>query len=256
MKIVEVKNVRIGDGIPKICVSIIAETIEDVIIQAKNILEAPVDLVEWRGDYFYDIFQKDKALEALKVLRKIIPQIPILFTFRTSEEGGKRSIFPEDYCNLNKYIVSTGLVDLIDVEAFSEEGLVKDIIKEAHRSGIKVIASNHDFYKTPSKEEIIRRLRYMQVLGADIPKIALMPQRKRDVLTVLEATLEMSESYGDTPIVTISMSGSGVISRVAGEFFGSAITFGALGRGSAPGQIDVQSLSKIIDVLHESLNEE
>ena len=38
MKIVEVKNVKIGDGVPKICVSIIAETIEDIIIQAKNIL--------------------------------------------------------------------------------------------------------------------------------------------------------------------------------------------------------------------------
>ena len=39
--------------------------------------------------------------------------------------------------------------------------------------------SNHDFHKTPAKDEIIYRLRRMQELGADIPKIALMPPAVR-----------------------------------------------------------------------------
>lgn len=255
MKIVEVKNVRIGEGTPKICVPIVGVTKKDIVLQAKSVLEAHVDVVEWRGDYFSDIFQEDKVLNTLTKLREILPNTPLLFTFRTSKEGGERDISSEDYSKLNKFILSAGLVDLIDIEAFTGEEIIRDIINEAHSKGIKVIASNHDFHKTPLKGEIIRRLRYMQELGADIAKIALMPETKGDVLTLLEATLEMSESYGDTPIITMSMAETGVISRLSGEFFGSAMTFGALGKASAPGQINVQELSQVLDILHKSLKE-
>lgn len=93
--------------------------------------------------------------------------------------------------------------------------------------------SNHDFHKTPAAEEIVQRLRKMQELGADIPKIALMPQNKADVLTLLSATLEMQERYADRPIITMSMAKTGVISRLSGEVFGSAATFGAVKKASA-----------------------
>ena len=36
--------------------------------------------------------------------------------------------------------------------------------------GVKVVVSNHDFEKTPSKEEIVARLQKMQELGADLPQ--------------------------------------------------------------------------------------
>ena len=55
-----------------------------------------------------------------------------------------------------------------------------------------MVVSNHDFEKTPSKEEIVARLQKMQELGADLPKIAVMPQCKKDVLTLLAATEEMT----------------------------------------------------------------
>ncbi len=67
----------------------------------------------------------------------------------------------------------------------------------------------------------------MQELGADLPKIAVMPQNEKDVLVLLEATNEMFKIYADRPIITMSMSGMGVISRLCGEIFGSALTFGA-----------------------------
>lgn len=79
----------------------------------------------------------------------------------------------------------------MDVEAFTGDEIVRKIIEKAHEHGVKVVASNHDFFKTPSKEEIISRLIKMRDLGADIPKIAVMPQSKKDVLTLLSATEEM-----------------------------------------------------------------
>ena len=111
--------------------------------------------------------------------------------------------------------------------------------------------SNHDFFKTPSKEEIISRLCTMQEKGADIPKIAVMPQSKRDVLTLLSATNEMAEEH--RPIITLSMAATGIISRLAGEVFGSCLTFGAAKKASAPGQMGVNDLKTVLETLHKSL---
>ena len=112
--------------------------------------------------------------------------------------------------------------------------------------------SNHDFFKTPSKEEIVSRLCKMQDLGADLPKIAVMPQSTADVLTLLCATDEMVTKFAKTPIITMSMAGIGVISRLSGEIFGSALTFGAAKEASAPGQLSVDKLNKVLEVIHES----
>lgn len=49
----------------------------------------------------------------------------------------------------------------------------------------------------------------------------------------------------------MSMAGTGVISRLAGEVFGSAMTFGAAKKASAPGQIDVNELRHVLDLLHK-----
>ena len=131
--------------------------------------------------------------------------------------------------------------------------IVKKIIEGAHAAGVKVVASNHDFFKTPDKDDIVGRLRKMQDLGADIPKIAVMPQNKKDVLTLLAATEEMANEYADRPIITMSMAGTGVISRLAGEVFGSALTFGAAAKASAPGQMGVQDLKQVLTLLHGAL---
>ena len=101
--------------------------------------------------------------------------IPILFTFRTAKEGGEKAISNEAYQNLNLAVAKSGFVDLIDVEAFTGDEIVTNIISKAHDFNVKVVSSNHDFDKTPEKEELIRRLCKMQELDADIPKIAVMP---------------------------------------------------------------------------------
>ena len=144
-------------------------------------------------------------------------------------------------------------MDLVDVEAFIGDTYVEKVVKTSHECGVKVIASNHDFRKTPPKAELISRMRKMQELGADIPKIAVMPQSTEDVLTLLSATEEMRRCYADRPVITMSMEGTGVVSRMCGEVFGSALTFGAAGKVSAPGQIDVEELRTVLGIIHKSL---
>lgn len=249
MNPVIVRNVKIGEGIPKICVPIVGRTRNEIIDEAKEILALPADLVEWRADWFEDVFDFEQVKSVLNSLREILGKKPVLFTFRTAKEGGERAIEDITYIALNKVAAESGKVDLLDVELFAGDTVVDEVLNIAHQNHVKVIASNHDFEKTPSKEEMISRLQKMEEMGADILKIAVMPKSSKDVLTLLSTTEEMHE-LTEKPVVTMSMSDIGGVSRVSGELFGSAITFGTAGKASAPGQIPAEELRNVLEILH------
>lgn len=252
MKTVTVRNLVIGEGAPKIIVSLMGKDISTVKSEALAYREADFDILEWRVDHFADVSSIDAVLEAARAIRDVMTDKPLLFTFRSAKEGGEQALSVEEYLALNRAAVDSGLVDMIDLELFTGDEQVKATVEHAHAKNVFVIMSNHDFHKTPAAEEIIQRLRKMQELDADIPKIALMPQSKTDVLTLLSATLEMQERYADRPVITMSMAKTGVISRLAGEVFGSAATFGAVKKASAPGQISVTDLRTVLTILHQA----
>ena len=252
MKTVTVRNLVIGEGAPKIIVSLMGKDISTVKSEALAYREADFDILEWRVDHFTDVASIDAVLEAARAIRDVMVDKPLLFTFRSAQEGGEQSLSVENYIALNRAAVDSGLVDMIDLELFTGDDLVKATVEHAHAKNVFVIMSNHDFHKTPAADDIVQRLRKMQELGADIPKIALMPQSKTDVLTLLSATLEMQERYADRPIITMSMAKTGLISRLSGEVFGSAATFGAVKKASAPGQISVTDLRTVLTILHQA----
>lgn len=250
MNTVKIRNLEIGKGMPKICVPIVGKTEQEILESAREAIVERPDVVEWRADWYTEVFRWECVEYMLNSLREILGEIPLLFTFRTQQEGGEQAIELSAYQKLNEQAAGTKLVDLIDVELSAGEATVKSLIKTARDQKVKVVVSNHDFEKTPSQEEIIKRLRKMQELDADLPKIAVMPQCKKDVLTLLAATEEMAGSYADRPIITMSMAKDGVISRLCGEVFGSALTFGAAGQTSAPGQIEVERLREVLEIFH------
>ena len=253
MNRVQVKNVTIGEGLPKIIVPIVGQTKDEIIAAAKSFANVELDIVEWRVDWFEGVFDFDQVKDVAQALRDVLQDTPILFTFRTAKEGGEKAIEPDVYVALNQKMAQTGLVDLVDIEAFTGDDYVAQIIEVAHQNNVKVVASNHDFDKKPDQADIVSRLRKMQEQGADIPKIAVMPNNKKDVLTLLAATEEMATNYADRPIITMSMAGTGLISRLCGEVFGSAATFGAVGKVSAPGQMNAEDLNTILTLIHKSL---
>lgn len=252
-KTVQVKNVVIGEGEPKICVPITGDTLPGLLAEAEELRTLDLDIVEWRVDFYEHVHDVDKVQQALHELRAKLGDIPLLFTFRTLEEGGQRFMAPADYVALQQAVVATGQADLIDVEWFNKEQHVPELVAVAHRAGVKVVLSNHDFDKTPPVEEIVSRLRRARQLGGDIVKIAVMPGSAADVLALLEATHVMREQYADCPLITMSMAGRGMISRLSGELFGSAVTFGTAGRLSAPGQVSIRELRGVLSLLHQGL---
>ncbi len=253
MNTVTVRGVTIGEGCPKVCVPIVEQTKADILKAASALHKLPVDVVEWRVDWFDEVEDQERVLETLAELREIMQNIPILVTFRTIQEGGECEISQADYFSLNKKIAQSHNADLVDIEMSTAGEQAEQFVKELHENtNIKVIMSSHNFSMTPSKDTIIEKLCKMQEVDADICKIAVMPKNTYDVLTLLTATAQMSERYADRPIVTMSMSSKGVISRIAGETFGSAMTFGAARKASAPGQLEVEDLDRILHILHRS----
>lgn len=211
-------------------------------------------MVEWRADFYEDVFNTNQVLDTLSLLRATLGDIPILFTFRTKKEGGERAIEMESYTALNKTVAQSGFADAVDVEIFSGDDIVYANIKNIRQAGVVVVGSNHDFHKTPDKDDLLYRLRKMQDMGADIPKMAVMPNSRADVLTLLAATNEMASKYADRPIITMAMSKDGVVSRLCGEVFGSAMTFGSAGQSSAPGQIPLEQLNIVLELIHGAMN--
>lgn len=118
MNPVIIRNIKIGEGIPKICVPVAEISKEDIIAAAKTIQDVPADLVEWCADWFEDVYSFEKVKAVLKELREAIGDIPLLFTFRTAKEGGEKAIEDAVYAKLNKNAAGTGFVDLVDVEVF------------------------------------------------------------------------------------------------------------------------------------------
>lgn len=250
MKSVCVRNVEIGVGIPKICVPVLGNRNEEYLDAARKVKTSCADLAEIRIDWYQEAKDVESVIGLISQIRQILDQMPLLFTFRTANEGGNTEITADDYEALMKKVIESGIVDLIDVELEMGEELFERLVAEAHENGVHVIASNHDFNGTPDKEEMLKRLKQMDLLGADILKIAVFPQNKQDVLTLLATTLEMSEGDTDKPIVTMSMGEEGLISRLSGEVFGSAITFGTVTQSSAPGQISAEVLQSALKLLH------
>ena len=145
MNTCKIRNIVLGEGTPKVCVPIVGKSIEEIIDSAKKINEVGADIVEFRVDWFDDIFDFGKTEEVLKELRETLGETPILFTFRTSKEGGEKAIESDKYVELNINAAKTGLVDAVDVEAFTGDEYVKAVVEAAHENGVKVVGSNHDF---------------------------------------------------------------------------------------------------------------
>ncbi|KAA9004759.1 type I 3-dehydroquinate dehydratase [Paenibacillus spiritus] len=250
----QVRGVVIGEGQPKICVSLTEKTAGRLLEEAGAAAALGPDLIEWRVDHFEGCTSVEAALSVLAGIRSAIADLPLVFTFRSLREGGQREIAAGHYAALNRAAAASGLADLVDIELFSGgEETIGSLIGEIRSAGAKTIVSNHDFGGTPPAEEMMRRLELALRLGGDLPKIAVMPQAPRDVLKLLETTVLMRERYPGQPVITMSMAGLGAVTRIAGEVFGSAVTFAAAGVPSAPGQLPLPDVRRTLELLGAGL---
>ncbi|WP_153564365.1 type I 3-dehydroquinate dehydratase [Acinetobacter baumannii] len=233
----------------KTIVPITAKTKEQALAQAQVIANtADADLAEFRIDLLSFASDTKQVIALGHELKKILGNKPMIATIRTKNEGGQLEISDADYGKTYQAYLKNPFMDWLDVEMFRDQKVVSEIVQQAHQKKVLVVMSNHDFQKTPSQDEIEKRLLKQDQMGADVLKIAVMPKSKQDVFTLMNATLKVSQQT-TKPLLTMSMGQLGTIYRVATANMGGSYSFGMIGQASAPGQIDVTKLKQILQTV-------
>ena len=246
MSIVKIRNLNLGDEQAKICVPLVGQHRTQLEAQLAAIQKHEPDMVEFRGDHFEAVREKARLKEVLKMVRDCMGDTALLFTFRTKEEGGEKTISYGEYAELLEFVADTGYVDAVDVEVYKDEDETPTLIRTLREKGMVVIGSNHHFEGTPSKEKMLRLLTGMQQAGADIAKLAVMPKQPEDVMRLLNVTIQMKMEHADTPIITMAIGKLGVNSRLSGSLIGNSLTFASVARQSAPGQVEIEALREVL----------
>lgn len=227
-----------GDRTGKIILSLTGRDLREIEDQLLAMKELDFDVVEWRADYYYN-------QSVFGLIRRICPDQELLFTVRSWEEGG---LFQGSDRELEDMVMTASLegrAELVDLELLGFYNRNREMLEILKKTGTRVILSFHDFHGTPSGERIRNLFRSMKEAKADIGKIAVMPVAEKDVETLAEsARLAVKEL--DLEIIAISMGELGRPTRRDLSLTGSTMTFGALGAGSAPGQVEAVELAKIL----------
>ena len=228
----------------KICIPIMGQDENEVLNQAEKVLQMQPDLIEWRADYIEKL-DTDVIENITAKLKNIIGNVKLVFTFRTADEGGKQSISDEKYLEICCKAAEN--CDYVDVEIMGHMKIAKNLIAGIKKNGAKVIGSNHHFDNTPSNGEIIDIMKKMEEQGADICKIAVMPEAKEDVERFMDVSSQLKDIL-NVPIITMSMGELGAVSRICTNITASSVSFAAGVDASAPGQVKADILRKLLKV--------
>lgn len=235
-----------------ICVPIVGPTVKDILSQVQEAVQTKVDLIELRPDMWMkntDLHEDEYLPTIVTFVEEVhsrFADIPILFTWRTLGEGGDTPLRSDNYIKVLQAIVDQDLVQAIDVELFAYTEEMGSVMKQAHQQGIQTVMSYHNFQSTPDIETLHVYAERMVSVGAQVIKFALMPTTNDDVLSVLQFTKELTERYPQLPRITMSMGQLGQMTRTCGHVFGNCLTFGTLGQASAPGQVEVSILQRLL----------
>lgn len=247
-----IKGKEIGIGRPLVCVPIIEKNQTAVYREAQRLADCPEDMIEWRMDWYENWKSTEELCSIITELKEILKEKILLCTFRSKSQGGESEISQTDYAAMLKTIAKQSRPEMLDIEV-SELDSPRELIRELQKTGVTIVASEHDFEKTPSASVMREKLLYMKELGADIAKLAVMPENKQDVLKLLEATAQVKEICPQYPVITMSMGKLGMVSRITGQIFGSCVTFAAAGKTSAPGQMLLEDVAIILHKISESM---
>jgi 3-dehydroquinate dehydratase-1 len=214
----------------------------DFLEKAREAERKGADALEVRVD-MYDS-------EALEALRRYEGGLPIIVTNRPNWEGGEfPSESPEDEMEeerIDELLEAIEYAEAVDIELEANQEYQERVRDKALEEDAKVIASYHDFDKTPENDG----MRYVLDRGlevGDVAKMAVKAQSREDAQRLLNITRD----YSDENIATMAMGEKGSYTRFMAPEFGSMITYGAIDdEGTAPGQLTVEELDEVIEILN------
>ena len=196
----------------------------EAVSAAKRLPQGRVDYLEWRADFLGEKIPKSP--------------IPWIITARHPLEGGKNALPQARRRELLFSLLPSA--SLVDIEVRSLAGL-SDVAACAQKNGIGIIASFHDFEKTPETSRLRDVIRRANDAGANVVKIATRTTTPKDVSRLLDLW-----NATPLPLAIMGMGPLGMSSRLLFANCGSALNYGWLHRPNVPGQWSAAELRTLI----------
>ncbi len=229
-----------------ICVAIpVIQSEVDAIRQAREAVSLGAKYIEYRFDYFENYDKLDYKRFANSV------DVPIIFTFRGTTEGGMAVIDEEKRQKIVLSYPSFG-PDYIDIEWNSDKLFLKDLIKKGKDAGVKFIISWHDMEKTlplSEIEEVIEQIKQLPLdfsIGNDIIKVVTTAVQFRDNINILRFC--KSARVGNFQLIAFCMGQLGILSRVLSPAMGAVFSYASVGEKTAAGQIHIADFVEMVDL--------
>jgi len=192
-------------------------------------LELPagaLDYLEWRAD-------------CLPAGLQIPPcRFPWILTVRHPLEGGKRNLSATQRRQIFAALLPAAWAVDIEIRSFASLAGTMD---SARSRNIRVVASFHDFKKTPATGKLRDLAARARDAGADIFKVATRTESPADICRLLD--LFQSSSL---PLAVMGMGTLGFGSRILFARCGSALNYGWLHRPNVPGQWPALELKRML----------
>ncbi|ELZ86691.1 3-dehydroquinate dehydratase [Haloferax elongans ATCC BAA-1513] len=191
-------------------------------------------------------FRMDLADDPLSALDDYDGDLPIIATNRAEWEGGEADGDEVDRLDALVAAAETDAVAAVDIELESlHKAVGVDAATRARAVDVDVIASVHDFDRTPARSELTRLLHEAATLG-DVGKLAVTAHTDADALRLLDVTRAATE-WDDT-VATMAMGEAGRHTRAVAPVYGSKIGYAPVDPedATAPGQYDVATLRTLV----------
>lgn len=237
-----------------ICAVIPVTSQNNVKSQIQMALKCKSNFIEYRFDYVQNVNEINRDL--LKRIKDLTPRnLSLIFTFRDFTEGGRQDL------NLDqKKIVMNELFkaqpDFIDIEMYSKNNLLHLANDLAVDNNVELIFSNHNFKSTNTLQKSIDLIKAFEekleglnfnnsLLKDSVYKLIYTANRFSDNFI----PLELCNYYKNQKkkIISFCMGDLGIFSRIYCLKAGAFLTYGSMEETTAPGQIKIEELRKIID---------
>ncbi len=160
----------------------------------------------------------------------VFPRVGVLLTPRHRSEGGLREWSDEERLRLTMDLLPMAVA--VDWEA-ALLPQAQELVQAAKERDVTVIASHHDFEKTPTVEAMLEIEAAARAAGADMVKFAFRVTSMEEVMVGVEL---LQRATG--PLAVMGMDAMfGPFSRILYAEHGSELIYGYLGdTPTAPGQ--------------------
>ncbi|MBU4299224.1 type I 3-dehydroquinate dehydratase [Patescibacteria group bacterium] len=202
------------------------------------------DVIELRADSYPKISVND--LLKLKKISNAL-KIPVIFTLRSKEEGGKYNFSFEKKLKLIEKAIELNF-EYVDIELKFLEKLGKNVLKLKGNSKIKIILSFHNLKGTETLEGLRGIKKRIASLKPDIIKLAVFSRSEKTNQDILKIIKETKREGKD--IVGIALGERGKKIRLKSAFEGNYLTYCCLNKKekTAPGQLTLNDFKKLTGV--------